>query len=163
MIKKALLNRLSKKVEKSGEPTSYSSALSFGIVGLYELSDQIESLAKAFQGEGKSCRTIYFVTKPNKKENYPTNTFTPKDITLSGAIQSVELQYFTKQAYDFLICLDPSGSKFMKYLLSKTVSGHKVGLFHANFKAHLDMMLMPKEIENASAELIKYVKMIRHD
>jgi len=163
MIKKALLNRLSKKVEKSGEPISYARATTFGIVGLHEMSRQMEELSRAFQDDGKSCRVLYFVPKPNKKETYPTNTFTPKDITLSGTLQSVELQYFTKQAYDFLLCLDPSGSKFMKYLLSKTASGHKIGLFHGNFKAHLDMMIKPKEMEKASAELMKYVKMIRHD
>jgi len=163
MIKKALLNRLSRKVEKAGEPISYQHAKTFGIIGLNESSNQVEELTRALEKDGKSVRIICFVPRPNKKETYPPTSFTSKDITLSGTIQSVELLYFTKQSYDFLLCLDPSGSKFIKYVLAKTVASHKVGLFHANFNAHLDMMIKPKNQDNAPAELMKYVKMIRHE
>jgi len=163
MIKEVFLNWLSKKKTISEQnPVSFQHAKSIGILTTYDSSELNWKVVSNLEGEGKSTRVISFVNNPVKGETYPAHTFTSKDISMSGNILSDELLYFCKQEYDFLLCLDTSSNKYIKYVLAKTQATHKIGLYDTNFEGILDMMIKPTT-ESPIEELVKYAKMIRHD
>jgi hypothetical protein len=163
MIKKAFLSRLSRKIVSLPDQISLDRDHSVGIIATEDYEDQMKSLAFALEKEGKRPRRVCFIANPIKNKTYSERSFTSKDISMTGLIRSTELLYFTKQAYDFLICIDPTGDPHIKYLLSKTQARHRIGLYHPNFAYHLDMMIKPKALEQAVEELIKYVKMIKNE
>jgi hypothetical protein len=163
MIKKLFLNRLSKTIEQSPEPIGYQRSNTVGILALDEFQSQLDEVTRSLEQDGKRPRIVSFVPNPIKNQTYPKHSFTPKDISITGTILADELLYFTKQSYDFLLCFDPSGSKFIKYLLAKTSARHRIGLFHPNFEGHLDMMVKPDNTTNAVKDVMTYVKMIRND
>lgn len=163
MIKKAFLNQMSKKsVESTSTPVSYLHAKSIGILTTYESSELNWKVVSNLEIEGKTTRVLSFINHPVKGETYPAHTFTARDISLTGTILSEEVLYFSKQKYDFLLCLDTTGNTFIKYLLSKTEATHKIGLFDPSLEGILDMMIKPTS-HSPIEELIKYAKMIRHD
>lgn len=162
MIKKALLNQMSKKsIGSEKEPVSFLHAKSIGILATYESSKLNWKVVSNLDSEGKNTRVISFVNNPAKGETYPPHTFNSKDISLTGTILSDELLYFTKQKYDFLLSLDTTGNKFIKYVLAKTQATHKVGLYNSTLVGILDMMVKPTS-GSPIEELVKYAKMIRH-
>ena len=163
MLKSALLKKLSKKTTPSSEPISFSRANSIGILSIYEDALDLDELVQELETVGKSPRISRFIRKPEKDKEYMGGCFTEKDINLSGTILSSELAYFTKQNYDFLLCLDASGNNFVKYILSKTHAKHRIGLYHPNFKSQLDMMIKPDDRNTPVKEVLRYLKMIRHD
>lgn len=163
MFKKAFLSRLSKRIASLSEPISFDRSHTVGILAVDSFENQMDELALALENEGKRPRKISFITEPVKNKSYSEQSVTSKDISLTGVIHSSELLFFTKQTYDFLICIDPTGNPYIKYLLSKTQARHRIGLYHANFAHHLDMMVKPREMTNAVEELMKYVKMIKND
>lgn len=163
MLKKALLNRFSRKVASQSEPISFDRANSVGILTVYEDNLDLDDLLVELEGKGKSPRLVTLITRPQKDKTYPKNCFTEKDISLTGTILSDELLYFTKQKYDFLLCLDSSGNNFIKYLLSKTQARHRIGFHHPNHEGLLDMMIKTGPDLSPVAEILKYLKMIRHD
>ena len=161
MIKEAFLNQMSKRTVKSTSvPVSYLHAKSVGILTTYESSELNWKVVSNLEIEGKNTRVVSFVNNPVKGETYPAHTFTAHDISLTGTILSEEALYFSKQKYDFLLCLDTTGNKFIKYILSKTEAAHKIGLFHPSLEGILDMMIKPTS-DSPIEELIKYAKMIR--
>ncbi|MCP4457285.1 MAG: hypothetical protein GY816_04545 [Cytophagales bacterium] len=163
MIKKIFLNHLSKKKAKTeNESVSFQQARSIGILTTYDSSELNWKVVSNLEGEGKNTRVISFVNNPIKGETYPAHTFTSKDVSLIGNILSYELLYFCKQKYDFLLCLDTTGSNFIKYILAKTEATHKIGLYDPSLEGILDMMIKPTT-ENPIVELVRYAKMIRHD
>jgi hypothetical protein len=163
MIKKAFLSRLSKKINLLTTPMTFDRDQSVGIIAIEEFEDQMNKLALTLEGEGKRPRKVCFISEPLKNKSYPPQSFTKKDIGITGAIHSSELLYFTKQTYDFLICIDPTGDPHIKYLLSKTQARHRIGLYHTNFVSHLDMMIKPSSMDQAVSEMMRYVKMIKND
>lgn len=163
MIKRAFLSRLSRKINSLTDPISYDRAHSVGIIAIHEFESQMNDLALEFEKEGKRPRLVSFISNPVKNKIYSLQSFTAKDISITGVINSGELLYFTKQTYDFLICIDPTGNEYVKYLLSKTQAKHRIGLYHASFADQLDMMIKPIKSEEAVEELMKYVKMIKND
>lgn len=163
MLKKALLKKLSKKLSPSRGPISFDRANTVGIIGIYEERNALDQLQKEFEQLGKKPRVISLITQPEKNKEYPAHTFTKKDVTIMGSIQSDELLYFTKQKYDFLLCLDHTGNPIIKYLLSKTEAQHRIGFHHSEFEDMLDMMILLGEDDSPSEEILKYVKMIRHN
>lgn len=163
MIKESFLNQLSKKpIVSTSEPVSYLHAKSIGILTTYESTDLNWKVVSNLDAEGKSTRVISFVNNPVKGKTYPAHTFNSKDISLMGNILSGEVLYFSKQKFDFLLCLDTTGNKFIKYILSKTLAAHKIGLYDPSLEGILDMMIKPTT-NSPIEELIKYAKMIRHD
>ena len=163
MIKKAVLNQMSKNpVASASTSVSYIHARSIGILTTYESSKLNWKVVSNLEIEGKNTRVISFINEPVKDETYPAYTFTAKDISLAGTILSEEVLYFSKQKYDFLLCLDTTGNKFIKYILSRTEATHKIGLFDPSLEGILDMMIKPTT-DSPIDELIRYAKMIRHD
>jgi len=163
MIKKVFLNQMSKKsVDSENEPVSFLHAQTIGILTTYESAELNWKVVSNLEGEGKNTRVISFVNNPVKGETYPAHTFTSKDISLTGNILSDELLYFSKQKFDFLLCLDTTGNKFIKYILSKTQATHKIGLYDPSLEGILHMMIKPTT-HNPIEELLRYAKMIRHD
>ncbi len=163
MIKKVFLNQLSKKsIESTTTPVSFIHAKKIGILTIYEHSETNWKIVSNLEAEGKNTRVISFVNNPIKDQSYPAHTFNSKDIGLTGTILSNELLHFAKQKYDYILCLDTTSNKFIKYILSKTEATHKIGLYDPSLKGILDMMIKPTT-DNPIEELVKYAKMIRHD
>lgn len=163
MIKKAFLKYLSKNSSAPREPVSFDRANSVGIISRHEDEAQLDELVSSLMDLGKKPRKVSFVGQPVKNREYPSHAFNSKDISMTGSILSDELNYFTKQKYDFLICTDTTGSDYIKYLLAKTHAQHRIGFFHSNFAKQLDMMIIPDANTSPIAQLMKYMKMIRHD
>ncbi len=163
MFKKAILNYLSSKKIELSDPIGFDRSNSVGILSIYEDEYDLGELLQELEGKGKSPRVVSLVLRPQKDKVYPTNCFTEKDIGLTGTILSDELLYFTKQKYDFLLCIDSTGNNFIKYLLSKTQARHRIGFHHPNHEGLLDMMIKPGKDSSPIGELLKYLKMIRHD
>ena len=160
MIKRLFISKLSKKANSLTEEISYDRAHTVGILCIHEFEDQMNRIALEFSNEGKRPRLVSFVENPIKGKIYSNQSYTSKDFSVNGTIISGELSFFTKQIYDFLICIDPTGNSYIKYLLSKTQARHRIGLYHPNFENQLDMMIKPGS-EDAVGELMRYVKMIK--
>ena len=163
MLKNTFLNRLSKKISRIGDSVSFDRANSVGILSIYENFDQLKELTLELEQLGKSPRIATLITKPKKNTDYPKHTFTTKDISITGTIQSDELLYFTKQKFDFLLCLDDSGNKILKYILSKTNAQHRIGFYNPNYEGILNMLIKLNPEVSPVSQMIKYMKMIKHD
>ena len=164
MIKKAFLNRLSRKSKSEAHPgpVSYRNAQSIGVIGLYEKTERSWNTVAQLESEGKNVRVINFISKPEKGKEYPQHTFSSKDISLTGSILNEEVDYFRRQSFDFLISLDTTGNKFIRYLVSITKANHKIGVYDKSLEGVMDMMVMPTN-QNPLEELLRYTRMIRHD
>lgn len=160
MLKKAVLGRLSKR-KNNAVPLDSDRTGSVGILEVFESHVDRNLLIEDLKLLGKNPRLVSFVPNPDKNRTYPPNTFNPKDISLTGTILTDQLEYFTKLKYDYLISLDDTGNKFVKYILSKTNAQHRIGLYHSNFEGLLDMMIKPGENGSVVRELMKYIRMIR--
>lgn len=163
MIKKALLGRLSRKKRTGGEPVSYDKAHAVGLISLYESDGICNELINELKIEGKNPHWICMVPKPDKNQEYPEEAFSAKDISMTGRVLSNNLKAFIKQKYDYLICLDTTGNRFIKYIVSRTSAHHRVGLYHSEYENLLDMMVKSDGTVNDFQELMKYLKLIRHD
>lgn len=163
MIKSIFLRSLSKRKPGSGEHIGFDRANSVGILSVNGNETELRELTMELEANNKSPRVVSFVTNPEKGKTLPPHSFTAKDISMTGTILSDELLYFTKQKYDFLLCLDSTGNKFIKYLLAKTDAKHRIGFYHENFEGLLDMMIKPGKVDSPISELVRYLKMIRHD
>lgn len=162
MIKKIFLNHLSKrKADLETQPVSFLHAQSIGLLTTYERAKLNWRIVNQLESEGRNVHMISFVNNPVKGETYPAHTFTSKDIGLTGTILSDELLYFSRQRYDFLLCLDTTSNKFIKYILAKSQAVHKIGLYDSGLESILDMMIKPTT-DSPIEELVKYAKMIRH-
>jgi hypothetical protein len=165
MIKKLLIGKLGRKSKKEATgPVSFREVRTIGILAEWGAQTvQVRELTEWLEREQKVVKLLFFVAKPDKKETYPQNTFSRKNITLMGTIRSEEVSYFCHQHFDYVLCLDPTGNQFMGYVLAKVNAKHKIGYYHENFSNHLDMMLKPNPAEKAHHDLFRYLKMIRHD
>ncbi len=163
MLKKALIRQLSNRFKDAGQPISSDRIDSVAILSLHENSAEIDDLKGQLERLGKSPRIVTFISNFDKKKEYPLHSFSSKDIGITGSILSEELQFFTRQKYDYLLCLDRSGNDFIKYLLSKTTAQHRIGFYHPTFKGLLDLMVKTEPQHVPITELLKYMNMIRHD
>ncbi|MEQ9232091.1 MAG: hypothetical protein RIF46_15510, partial [Cyclobacteriaceae bacterium] len=101
---------MSRKKAGASDPISFDRSNSVGILSIYEDGYDLEELLLELEEKGKSPRVVSLILKPQKDKTYPKNCFREKDISLTGNIHSDELLYFTKQKYDFLLCIDSTGN-----------------------------------------------------
>ncbi|MFZ9046921.1 MAG: DUF6913 domain-containing protein [Cyclobacteriaceae bacterium] len=161
MFKKAIIRQLSKTNKNKQPEITPERRDSVAILSLYEKDSELQELKAELEQLGKSPRLLAFVNQVDKNEEYPSHTFNSKHIGLTGNILSEEIQYFTKQHYDYLICLDDSGNDFIKYLLSKTSAQHRIGFYNPNFEGLIDFMIKTEPKHSPINELLKYMKMIK--
>jgi hypothetical protein len=104
MIKYKLLNRLSKSQSPAGDPVSYERAHAVGLITLYN-ADESDAIIHELKLQGKDPHWVCFVEHPIKNQNYPENSFSAKDISMTGKILNGHLKKFLQQKFDYLICL----------------------------------------------------------
>lgn len=148
-----LRNRFSsKKDEFERYALNYEEAGTIGIL-FYDFTQSQKSVIASFVDklrlEGKKVKVlIYSEEDQTEVIGRPFPTFTQKEISVLGNIQSQEVLDFTDESFDYLFCLYLKHIPTFDYILAKSKAKLRIGKYFENSENYLDLMLnLP---ENAS-------------
>lgn len=167
MIKKALIRFKTRKAEKSRKEmpiTDFASAKRIGILfqeGTPSKEEVVNKMIDNLGATGKEIRTLAFC-KNIKKSQGTFPHFDPKGVGISGRFISDELQTFTSESFDFIICLDPESHYLIDHILSSVKAGYRIGVSQRfDVANHLEMIIKPENGKVRSKEILKYLNMIK--
>lgn len=158
MIKQFVLGL--KKPEKIQNLThhSFASAKSFGII--INISDIDAAVAEAIKAElvhaEKEVTMLKYVDKSSEAED----TFSPKEISILGKINSDFVLHFLDQKFDFLIVLDQTCEASFEYIIKKAKSDYKVGITD---NALYQLVVKSGSLDSLAVDIMKYLKMIQYE
>lgn len=167
MLKKAIIQyktRFNLKKREHSEPVDFLSGQNIAIIysDEFENEDQITTIMKELEDEGKTVNLLVFC-HDIKKKNTSLPFFSTKDISLTGEIKKSEIAAFFKEAYDFALCFDQSSHYLIDYAFSLIQAKCRIGLRSPDREHFFEMMIHSESsTKPLSSEVLKYLKMVQH-
>lgn len=156
-----LRNRFSSKKDNFERyALNYNEAITIGVL-FYDFTRSQKSVIVGFVDklrlEGKQVKVLIYSEEDNIEEvGRPFPTFTQKDISVLGNIQSEEVIDFTDQTFDYLFCLYLKHVPTFDFILSKSKAKLRIGKYFENSEDYLDLMLNLSE-NSSFADLIEMI------
>jgi len=146
----------------------FDSSKSFGLFytwGDAGKMDGIETLKSQLNDIGKEVDILCY--HHGKEDIYPVHPFfSINQINSLGQIKSDAYKQFVHKQFDYLIVLDFSTTEITNHLLSKSNATYRVGVHDGESVDHYDLLVNVNPsagIEKLIAQLLKYIKVIRHE
>lgn len=157
MIKQLILGLYKPEKNKTIQHHSYDSAQSFGIISDDDhiSSESLEEIVNWLKADGKTVHLIKYSQASDE------DRFSNKDISVFGKIKHPQVFNFISKKFDFLLCLTLRLDASIAFLIKKSKTDYRVGLIESPSLFHLT--IRPSDKQNFQKELMKYLKMIRHE
>lgn len=123
------------------------------------LKYSVKNLIQLLKNENKEVHSIGF---HDKDGDIPLGAFSAKQFNILGSLKPHQhLDEFLSKKYDLVICIDESNHEVINYILVKTKSQFKVGIFeNKDFSKKFDMIVKCDLANDKSEALLKYLKLV---
>lgn len=138
----------------------YRESQKIGVIYTYyseKEQDLVCKLLDKLEAEGKTVKSIAFITDFNKNEEYRFPHFCLKDVDTFGSWNKSEVEEFCKETFDYLINIDLKPNKVTENILAQSKSKCRVGRFVEGKSEFFELMIDHKE-ENPN----RFVEQIHH-
>lgn len=168
--RKILNLRTHPKKDKKGktEALNYESSTTFGLLYTWEntlKTEIIESFAKELSNEGKNVTNLCY--NPLKEAiDCLHPTFGIDDLSSFGKIKSEVAEHFMKHQFDYLLLLDFELSEITGHICATSNASYKIGIHQKQTEDYFDLMVQINTsagLEHYIEQLIKYIKLIKHE
>jgi hypothetical protein len=165
-----LTNRVKSQKEIQRSTINYNQSKQIGILfAMKEKMDLtwIKEIKDYFEKEGKEVSFIAFKKKKYKENPLPTYviSYTLKDLSITGKINSQEIKNFIHTSFDYLMCVDKIISPEIAYIIQKSQAKCRAGVFNEELSFLFEFMLIQEEkhtIQEKLIELVNQLKKIRY-
>jgi len=170
-IGKAILTKKMARTKRNVYYSSFSMVKSIGIVWDASNPDEFSCLARFCQKmyeRNIEVKILGYFNGKNLPDQYTSNIFLTcirkKEINFFYVPVSSEANSFINNRFDILVDINFRKLFPLKYILSLSNAGFKVGLFeHETIDSPFDLMMeikKPVDIENYLIQVIEYLEMI---
>jgi len=133
------------------ETTSYNKAKKIGILFCVEdrnkhkiVCDFIDKL----KADGKKVTVLCFLGKKKENFDFKFDYFSIENLSFWGSLKSKEVNKFIQTDFDFLYSLDLKTNILIDYILAKSLSKCRVGIYNERNKKYFELMVKVDEFKN---------------
>ena len=167
MLKKVLsykTNHYLKKNKAGRENISYEKARTVGV--LFSVEDRLKhdvvcDFIQKLKDDGKKVTVLCFLGKNKENIDFKFDYFSFDDVSFWGKIKSEGIDKFIDQEFDFLYNLDIKTNILIDYILAKSKSKCRVGIYNERNTRLFEMMIKVdeyKNLEKIAGQLLHYTK-----
>lgn len=120
--------------------------------------DRVRAFEKKLQKDGKKVSVLCFLHDKVENFNFHYDIFNKKDFSFWGSIQAANVQAFTSQSFDMLICLERTPNLYIEYLMAASFASFRIGPYHSDRVPLFELMVQQPE----GAELNELLNQIYH-
>jgi hypothetical protein len=157
-------NKYLKKNNIGRETIRFDQAKKIGILFSVEdrsKHDVVVNFVNRLKEEGKDVSVLCFRGKNKENYDFKFDFFSSENLSFWGKMKSQEVDKFTSEEFDFLYCLDIKTNVLTDYILAKSRSRCRVGIYNEHHTPFLELMIKVDEFRNMEKitdQLLHYTK-----
>lgn len=157
-------NHFIRKNKVGRETVSYGNSRTIGL--LYCVEDRAKhevvcDFINNLKEDGKIVKVLCFLGKNKENIDFKFDYFSYEDVSFWGNIKSEEIEKFINTQFDFLYNLDVKSNILIDYILAKSKSKCRVGIYRESTTGLFEMMIKMDELKNldkVAGQFLHYTK-----